>query len=76
MAVGRTMHADGPIGRMLVASGFNKNDLIRSTGIGPARAGELISGADGPTIAELAYLAKAFGVPPRAIVPSLTDEQL
>jgi plasmid maintenance system antidote protein VapI len=70
------VRATSRIGRLLLASGRNKNDLVRATCIPEERLSALLAGKRGPTIPETAYLAKAFGVPPRVVNPGLTDDQL
>lgn len=60
---------------MLNAVGCTKNDLIRSTGLDADDLGEILSGKRMPYIFEIAYLAKAFGVPPKVIEPMLQPGQ-
>lgn len=72
---GRPPDTSSRVGQMLEAVGMTKNDLIRSTGISANELGEILSGARMPYIYEIAYLAKAFSVPPKVICPTLQPSQ-
>lgn len=72
---GRPPDTTSIVGQMLNAVGRTKNDLIRSTGIDPDDLAAILSGKRMPYIFEIAYLAKAFNVPPKVICPTLLPSQ-